>query len=93
MCPKGLLRVGDEEPSGAPSPPPGAGSLPDLAEGQYIVGGAPPGFLSPSSLPHPELRSYRGCISDLQVANEGYNLLRGTYYAVEPGCLPEVDCP
>ncbi|XP_065339678.1 laminin subunit alpha lam-3 [Cloeon dipterum] len=86
---RGLLRVGDEEHSGAPSPPPLSGSLLDLIEGEFIVGGAPPGFLAPSSIPPPELRSFRGCISFLQVADQGYNLLRGPYYSVEPGCLPE----
>lgn len=60
--------MGDEEPSGAPSPPPGAGALPDLAQGQYLVGGAPPGFLAPATMPPPELRSFRGCISDIQVS-------------------------
>lgn len=101
---QGLLKVGTESRDGAPSPPPsGPEALPDLSGGEYYVGGTPPGFSLPSILGDwgimggvlegkgSHARPFRGCLSDLQVVQEGYNPLRGQFYGIEASCPNKVN--
>lgn len=69
----------------APSSPT-QNDIPDLSVPQYFVGGSPPGFESMLPLPG----SFLGCISDIQVNQESYNLLRGQFWSVQKSCMNKV---
>ncbi|KAJ9574287.1 hypothetical protein L9F63_026065, partial [Diploptera punctata] len=81
----GVLKVEGEARDGAPTPPPGQDSLPDLSDALFFIGGVPPGSLGTSNrldLPG----SFLGCMADIQVMQDGYSPLRGQSYGVEAGC-------
>lgn len=81
------LKVGGEMKEGVPAPSsPAQSDIPDLSSPHYLVGGSPPGF--ESSLPLPG--SFLGCISDLQVNQEAYNLMKGQYWNVQKSCMNKV---
>lgn len=82
----GVLKVKDEVRDGAPTPPPGQDAIPDLAGAQFYVGGVPPGLRTPLPVPG----SFLGCLSDLLVLQEGYNLLRNQYWGVQASCSDKV---
>nr|XP_018899369.1 PREDICTED: laminin subunit alpha-1 [Bemisia tabaci] len=78
---KGILKIGTESRDGAPTPPPNQDAIPDLSQAQLFVGGTPPSFRTrrwPGS--------YLGCMSEVNVAQEGYNLLRGQFWGIQPSC-------
>ncbi|KAK3921962.1 Laminin subunit alpha-1 [Frankliniella fusca] len=81
---KGLLKVDSESRNGSPSTPIKADALPDMSGALYYIGGVPPGFttVGPFEKPVPFL----GCMSMIQVAQEGYNPMRGQFYGVEASC-------
>ncbi|XP_025195973.1 laminin subunit alpha-1 [Melanaphis sacchari] len=79
---KGVLKVDGESKEGVPSPPPNQNDIPDLSESEYMVGGVSPGFKSISGLP----KSFLGCMSDIQIAQQGYNPMRGISWGVQPTC-------
>jgi len=83
---KGVLKVGGESKEGAPSPPPNQNDIPDLSESEYMIGGIPPGFKSISGVS----KSFLGCMSDIQIAQQGYNPMRGISYGVQPTCSNKV---
>lgn len=82
----GVLKVEGEIRDGAPTPPPNQDAIPNLANANFYVGGVPPGFKTSVTLPGPFL----GCMSDLQVAQEGYNLLKGQFWGVQASCSEKV---
>lgn len=82
----GVLKVEGEVRDGAPTPPPSQDAIPDLSQGEYYVGGVPPGFKPDITLPG----SFLGCMSDIQVAQEGYNLLRGQFWGLQASCSDKV---
>lgn len=65
---------------------PSPNDIPDLSSPQYFVGGLVPGF--EPSIPLPG--SFLGCMSDIQVNQETYNLLRGHFWGVQKSCLNKV---
>ncbi|XP_046676227.1 laminin subunit alpha-1 isoform X3 [Homalodisca vitripennis] len=79
---KGLLKMETELIDGAPTPPPGQDAIPDFFGANFYVGGVPPGFKAPIPLPG----SFLGCMSDVQVLQEGYNLLRNRFWGVQGSC-------
>lgn len=83
----GVLKVGGESKEGAPSPPPNQNDIPDVSESEYMIGGVSPGFKSISGLP----KSFLGCMSDIQIAQQGYNPMRGISWGVQPTCSDKVD--
>lgn len=80
------LKVGIESKEGVPSPPPNQNQIPDLSEPVYFIGGLSPGFKTPIQLP----RSFLGCMSNIQINQEGYNPLRGRYSGVNARCSDKV---
>lgn len=78
--------MGDDSHEGAPPRPPNSDSIPDLSEAQYLIGGLPPGFKlvgNNNDIP----TSFLGCMSGIQVVNEGFSPLQGKfYYGVEASC-------
>lgn len=60
--------------------------MPDLSNALYFVGGVPPGLFRTGTnkleLPGPFL----GCLTEIQVVQDGYSPLRGQFYGVEAGC-------
>ncbi|VVC37186.1 Hypothetical protein CINCED_3A012310 [Cinara cedri] len=79
---KGVLKVGGESKEGVPSPPPNQNDIPDLSESEYMIGGITPGFKSINSLP----KSFLGCMSDIQIAQQGYDPMKGISWGVQPTC-------
>ncbi|XP_065226738.1 laminin subunit alpha lam-3-like [Planococcus citri] len=80
---KVALKVGSELKEGIPAPSsPAQNDIPDLSTPQFFIGGSPPGFETIVPLPGPFL----GCISDVQINQEAYNLLRGQYWGVQKAC-------
>ncbi|KAL1124511.1 hypothetical protein AAG570_001137 [Ranatra chinensis] len=79
---KGVLKVGDEIRDGAPTHPAGRDTIPDMSETRYFIGGLPPGVPPLQRNLHPFL----GCMSELQIAQEGYNPLKGQFWGVQPSC-------
>lgn len=84
---KGILKVGGESKEGVPSPPPNQNDIPDLSESEYMIGGVPPGFKTISGLP----KSFLGCMSDIQIAQQGYNPMRGISWGIQPTCSDKVN--
>ncbi|XP_052132560.1 laminin subunit alpha-1, partial [Frankliniella occidentalis] len=82
---KGLLKVDSEARNGSPSMPVKADSLPDMSSAVYYIGGVPPGFTAVGPFDKPV--SFLGCMSMIQVAQEGYNPMRGQFYGVEASCV------
>jgi len=78
--------VGGESKEGVPSPPPNQNDIPDLSESEYMVGGVLPGFKSINGLP----KSFLGCMSDIQIAQQGYNPMRGISWGVQSTCSVKV---
>ncbi|CAA3033141.1 Hypothetical predicted protein [Olea europaea subsp. europaea] len=79
---RGILKVESESRDGAPTPPPSQEDIPDLLKAQYYLGGVPPGFSASVALPS----SFLGCMADINVAQEGYNPMRGKFWGVQSGC-------
>lgn len=87
-----------EARNGVPATPIKPDALPDLAGALYYVGGVPPGYKAlrhfrASLRPEPEgkpIVPFLGCMSLIQVDQEGYNPLRGQFYGVEPSCADKV---
>ena len=80
------MKVGSEFKEAIPTPSPNQNDIPDLSTPQYFIGGSPPGFESATHLPG----SFFGCISDMQVNQEAYNLMRGQYWGVQKSCSDKV---
>lgn len=83
---KGVLKVGGESKEGVPSPPPNQNDIPDLSGSEYMIGGVSPGFKSISGLP----KSFLGCMSNIQIAQQGYNPMSGISWGVQPTCSDKV---
>ncbi|XP_050425592.1 laminin subunit alpha-1 isoform X2 [Adelges cooleyi] len=79
---KGVLKVGAESKEGVPSPPPNQNDIPELSEAEYMIGGVPPGFKATNGL----VKSFSGCMSDIQIAQQGYNPMRGNSWGVQTTC-------
>ncbi|BES88583.1 laminin subunit [Nesidiocoris tenuis] len=79
---KGVLKVSNEVRDGAPSVPPNQDSIPDMSMAKYYVGGVPPGE---KDLP-PNIRAFLGCMSDVQIDQGAYSLLKGKYWGMQPSC-------
>ncbi|XP_054282487.1 laminin subunit alpha-1 [Macrosteles quadrilineatus] len=79
---KGVLKVETEIRDGAPTPPPSQDSIPDFSGALFYVGGVPPGFKPPVNIPG----SFLGCMSDFQVLQEGYHLLKNSFWGVQASC-------
>lgn len=82
----GVLKVGGESKEGVPSPPPNQNDIPDLSESEYMIGGITPGFKSINGLP----KSFLGCMSDIQIAQQGYDPMKGISWGVQPTCSDKV---
>lgn len=82
----GVLKVAGESKEGVPSPPPNQNDIPDLSESEYLIGGVYPGFKSISGLP----KSFLGCMSDIQIAQQGHNPMKGISWGIQPTCSDKV---
>lgn len=78
--------MGGESKEGVPSPPPNQDIIPDLSEAEYMIGGVPPGFKSIKGLP----KSFLGCMSDIQIAQQEYNPMRGVSWGIQRTCSNKV---
>lgn len=83
----GVLKVEGEIRDGAPTPPPNQDAIPNLAGANFYIGGVPPGFKAPITLPG----SFLGCMADIQVMQEGYNLIRNQFWGIQASCSEKVD--
>ncbi|XP_014250027.1 laminin subunit alpha-1 isoform X2 [Cimex lectularius] len=80
---KGILKVGSEVRDGAPTVPPNQDIIPDLTVGSYYIGGVPPGEVNNiKNL----AGSYLGCMSDIQIDQGGYSLLKNNYWGIQAPC-------
>ena len=61
-----ILKVEGESSDGVPSSPPSEEHIPDLYGADFYIGGVPPNFRI-NSKNNIVLRSFLGCISDIQV--------------------------
>lgn len=86
----GVLKVGNEVRDGAPTVPPNQDAIPDMSAARYYVGGLPPGEKNVPGLPilpgH-----FLGCLSDLQIDQGAYSLLKGKYWGMQPSCSSKVN--
>uniref|UniRef100_A0A0A9YKQ2 Laminin subunit alpha-1 n=1 Tax=Lygus hesperus TaxID=30085 RepID=A0A0A9YKQ2_LYGHE len=79
---KGVLKVGNEVRDGAPTIPPNQDSIPDMSVARYYVGGIPPGEKNLPPVPGPFL----GCMSEIQIDQGAYSLLKGKYWGMQASC-------
>lgn len=73
----------------APPTPPMQSQIPELATADYLVGGYPPGYDFGSldlRLPQPFL----GCLSEVFIEKDIYNLLKGKTNGVGTSCKDKV---
>lgn len=82
----GVLKVGGESKEGVPSPLPNQNDIPDLLESDYMIGGVTPGFKFLNGLP----KSFLGCMSDIQIGQQGYDLMKGISWGVQSTCSDKV---
>lgn len=80
------MKVESEVREGSPTSPPSQEAIPDLSGAQFFFGGLAPGFKLPYSIP----TSFLGCMSDIQVLQEGYNLLKGKFWGLQAPCSKKV---
>ncbi|XP_049762590.1 laminin subunit alpha-1 [Schistocerca cancellata] len=79
------LKIGNDEHEASPISPQSSDTIPDLSEAYYLIGGLPPGCdLAQNNIGF--TKPFLGCMSGIQVVNEGINPLQGKFYGVEASC-------